>query len=137
MTYKENVYAEVVSKNDGSPVAVNFNPDAFSDLDGLFKENLADRLEAGIVRHNEEAAKTIAFHEFGHIVFNRSKLKDKDIRLLRVFDRAIESGDIDSVSEYAMIKPHGGEFFAEAFAMWKNGGYLPKYIVNLIKEVMG
>ena len=139
-SFKTGIPASANSASDGTPLRISFNPDAFSGLDGLFKENVADRLEAGIVRHNaipsaEEAAKTIAFHEFGHIVFNRSKLKDKDIRLLRIFDRAIATGDIDSVSEYAKLKPHGREFFAEAFAMWKNGEHLPDHIVRFVKEV--
>lgn len=142
VTYEKNVYAEVVSKNDGSPVSINFNPDVFENLDAAFKESVVDRLESGEIRMNAipsaaEAAKSIAFHEFGHVLFNQSKLKDKDVRLVEAFHRAQDSGDIRSISEYADFKPSGREFFAEAFAMLKNGEYLPDYVVNLIKEVLG
>lgn len=140
-TFNAGVPASATSAPDGTPLRISFNPDEFSDLDGLFKKSVADRLEAGIVRHNaipsaEEAAKSIAFHEFGHLLFNQSRLKDKEVRLVEVFRQAKDSGDIDSISVYAKAKPAGQEFFSEAFAMWKNGEYLPDYIVNLIKEVL-
>lgn len=140
-TYRTGVSASVTSSPDGEPLHISFNPDEFADLDGLFKTSVSDRLEAGAVRHNAipsaaETAKTIAFHEFGHIVFNQSRLKDKDIRLVRTYHRAIENGDIDSISEYAKHSKNGSEFFAEVFAMWKNGEYLPDYIITLIKEVV-
>ena len=139
--YEAGVPASVTSAPDGTTVRMSFNPDEFADLDGLFKSNVANRLEAGVVRHNaipsaEEAAKSIAFHEFGHVVFNQSKLKDKELRLLDAFFRAEDAGDIDSISEYALSKPDGSEFFAEAFAMKANGEFLPDYILKLINEVM-
>lgn len=140
-TYDKDTYAKVISSPDGSPLAMAFNPDEFQRLEETFQHNVTDRLAAGKVRYSAipsaaEAAKSIALHEFGHITFNAAKLKDKDIKLLRVYQRAVESGDIDAVSEYARRKKHGREFFAEVFAMWKNGEHLPDYIVNLIKEVL-
>ena len=140
-SYKDGVSASVTSSPDGDPLHISFNPDEFADLDGLFKTSVSDRLEEGIVRHNAipsaaETAKSIAFHEFGHVVFNRSRLKDKELRLVRTYHRAIENGDIDAISIYAQAKPDGSEFFAEAFSMLKNGEYLPDYIIKLIKEVI-
>ena len=141
VTYKKNVYAEVVSDRVGNPGSINFNPDEFQRLDETFQHDVVDRLEAGKVRYSaipsaEEAAKSIAFHEFGHVVFNRSSLKDKEVRLVETYHMAISSGDIDSVSEYAKETKSGSEFFAEVFAMYKNGEYLPDYVLKLIKEIV-
>ena len=137
-----DVLATINSSKDGSTQSISFNPAVFGNLDAVFKSNVTDRLEAGIIRHNAipdaaEAAKSIAYHEFGHIVFNNSKLADKDVRLIHVYQRALASGHVDGISEYAKSKPRGTEFFAEAFTMWKNGEYLPGYIVKLLKEVLG
>ena len=141
VTYKKNVYAEVVSDRVGNPGSINFNPDEFQRLEETFQHDVVDRLEAGKVRYSaipsaEEAAKSIAFHEFGHVVFNRSSLKDKEVRLVETYHMAISSGDIDSVSEYAKETKSGSEFFAEVFAMYKNGEYLPDYVLKLIKEIV-
>ena len=139
--YDEGVPARVTSSPDGSPATLAFNPDEFSHLDEFFKENVSKRLATGVIRYNaipsaNETGKTIALHDFGHIFFNTSKLKHKDLRRLHVYQRAVESGDIDAISEYAKFTPSGSEFFPEAFAMWKNGEFLPDYIVKLIKEVL-
>jgi|LSQX01.3.fsa_nt_gb SPP1 gp7 family putative phage head morphogenesis protein len=141
-TDNPDILSSITSSQDGSTLSISFNPMAFGNLDAVFKANVTDRLEAGIVRHNAipdaaETAKSIAYHEFGHIILNKSKLADKEIRLLHVYQRAIDSGDINSISEYAYHSPTGREFFAEVFTMWKNGEYLPDYIVKLIKEVLG
>lgn len=140
-TYETGVPSTVTSAPDGTPVRISFNPDAFSRLDEVFAKNVSGRLEAGIIRHNAipsaaEAGKCIALHEFGHVVFNTARIKDKRLRLLDVFHRACDSGDIDAISEYARFKPSGSEFFAESFTMWKNGEYLPDYVVKFIMEVL-
>lgn len=139
--YEKNVLAGVLSNSKGQPKKLVFNPSEFQRIDDVFKENVTKRLEAGLIRHNafpsaEETPKSIGHHETGHIVFNTSKLVDKDTKLRALFNRAYDSGDINAISECAKSKAHGREFFAEAFTMWKNREYLPSYILQFIKEVI-
>lgn len=65
---------------------------------------------------------------------NESKFQNRFSSLDRVYQRAVNSGDIAAISDYAASSPE--EFFAEAFTMWRNGEYLPGYIVKLIKEIV-
>ena len=73
-------------------------------------------------------------HEFGHAVFNRSKLPGKAQQLNELFNQAKQSGDLERISGYAATAP--GEFFAEIFAMFHRGDTLPSYMREFITEVM-
>jgi len=72
-------------------------------------------------------------HEFGHAVFNQSKLKNKVDLANAVYRRVNMNREWDMLSKYA--EKNGRELFAEAFAMHQRGDILPKHIVDFIKEV--
>lgn len=73
-------------------------------------------------------------HEFGHAVFNRSKLPEKAQQLNELFNQAKQSGDLKRISGYAATAP--SEFFAEIFAMFRRGDTLPSYMREFVTEVM-
>jgi len=111
--------------------------------------NLAEELRKGVVQPMErgerrfhavpkDATEGVMFqhtidHEFGHAVFNQSKLKKKVDLANAVYRRVNLNRDWDIFSEYA--ERNEREFFAEAFAMYQRGDILPKYVSDFIKEV--
>lgn len=69
-------------------------------------------------------------HEIGHMVFNKSKLKNKEKLLKKIW----EETDTDSISIRA--NAHEREFFAEAFAIYEKGGILNNEVKNFIEQVL-
>lgn len=90
-------------------------------------------------------------HEFGHILadqffghvngvsanpnYNTNPLlKETVAKVQNVFEKAITSGDIYKISEYASNNSY--EFFAECFTMREYGESLPDYIEDMMNEVL-
>ena len=92
-------------------------------------------------------------HEYGHILSDQriglgngdrviasydnnknadySRLRDK---VKATYNKAIQNGDIFNISKYA--EKNEKEFFSEVFAMREMGEELPKYITDMISEVL-
>ena len=92
-------------------------------------------------------------HEYGHILADqriglingnkaiRSYDRSKDIiyaqareKVKATYDMAVKTGDIFNVSRYA--DKNEREFFSETFAMYDLGEPLPKYIEDMLMEVL-
>ncbi len=82
----------------------------------------------------ENFLRHVVDHEFGHAVFNRSVLTNKESLLRGIFETAMDSGDYKAVSDYAATNYR--EFFAESFAMFRRGDTLPAYMKDFIEKVM-
>ncbi len=92
-------------------------------------------------------------HEYGHILSDQciglgngnrvipsydknkdavySRLRDK---VKATYNRAIQNGDIFNISKHA--ETNEKEFFSKVFAMREMGDALPKYITDMISEVL-
>jgi len=85
-------------------------------------------------------------HEYGHILSAQriglkkgSNANDAKYKMLRhkvadTFEKAKTNGDIFNISKYA--EKNEREFFSEAFAMYDLGEDLPKYIIDMLTEVL-
>jgi hypothetical protein len=99
----------------------------------------------------DDKVKVSVIHEYGHIIADQyfGQINDKmanpnyttnpKIREMRqkwdnVFQKAIDTGDIYSLSRYGRSNSH--EFFAESFAAREMGEKLPDYVESLMKEVL-
>ena len=69
-------------------------------------------------------------HEIGHMVFNKSKLENKEELLREIWKKT----EANSISQRAASKER--EFFAEAFAIYEKGGILNAAVKNFIEEVL-
>lgn len=95
--------------------------------------------------------KTI-IHEYGHVIadqyigqFNKARangfyyskpIQDANRKVYEVFIRAKAYGDVYSISQYASSSVE--EFFAEVFVMYnEEKEKLPKYIIEMVEEVLG
>lgn len=107
----------------------------------------------GVHSEYEDHVKCVLTHEYGHILSDQyfgminkeranpnystpwdARLRDMDQRWKDAYARAKKDGDIYDISQYASTKP--SEFFAECFAKREMGGKLPKYIEDLMAEVL-
>ena len=99
----------------------------------------------------DDKVKVSVIHEYGHIIADQyfGQINDKSanpnyktnpkLREMRqkwdnVFQKAIDTGDIHSLSRYGRSNSH--EFFAESFAAREMGEKLPDYVESLMKEVL-
>lgn len=99
----------------------------------------------------ENKVEVSVIHEYGHIIADQyfGQINDKSanpnyktnpkLREMRqkwdnVFQKAIDTGDIYSLSKYGRSNSH--EFFAECFAAREMGEKLPDYVESLMKEVL-
>lgn len=92
-------------------------------------------------------------HEYGHVladqhigltngniaitsydVGNEARYKQARETVKAAYDRAVKTGDIFNISKYA--ENNEREFFAETFAMYDFGEQLPKYITDMLTEVL-
>ena len=69
-------------------------------------------------------------HEIGHMIFNRSKLKNKEALLVKLWEKTNTS----SISRRAHA--HEREFFAESFALYERGVILDDDVRIFIEEVL-
>jgi predicted SprT family Zn-dependent metalloprotease len=121
--------------------SIGFNPKEMADLKGIFSRTVTKKLENKQVRWlaiRDEAStlKHVIDHEVGHAIFHLSKSPTKSASLRDAYKKAISSGDISQISDYAKTDRKGGEFFAETFAMYERGDKLPDYVLSMIKEVL-
>lgn len=113
------------------------------------RKTLYDRW--GVQSKYEDHVKAVVTHEYGHILSDQYfgmingeranpnislnwSIKGMNDRWKEVYNKALESGDIFKISEYASKNVR--EFFAECFAMREMGDTLPDYIETLMKEVL-
>ena len=91
----------------------------------------------------------IITHEYGHIIADQywgminggyaksgfiSTNQPQKTKLMQVFGEAKRSGDIFKLSKYGATNEH--EFFAEAFTAREFGEPLPKYILDIVEEIL-
>lgn len=118
--------------NPGQWEAIIKNPEQFFyDIVSYF-EKIGD-IRFLAVDKPENILQHVVDHEFGHAIFNRSKLKNKEMLLHSLFEKEKKSGMINKISQYAADKDR--EFFAEIFAMYQRGDKLPEEYIKFITEV--
>lgn len=135
----ENAIASMTANN----VAIGINRRIWREISQhpqrMFDQNVTMQKEHNGIRYlavdkPENFLRHVVDHEFGHAVYNRSNLANKDALVQRIFESSTKNGTINLISGYA--KERGSEFFAESFAMYRRGDKLPKEITGMIKEVM-
>jgi len=72
-------------------------------------------------------------HEFGHVLYNKSRIAGKKFDAGSIHTAMKVSGEISGISAYAAENER--EMFAEAFAMYERGDIIPPKLLKLIKEV--
>lgn len=105
----------------------------------------------GVHASYDDHVKVTIIHEYGHMLSDRYfgminkergnpnmatnwSIRKMGERWIETYKKALSSGDIYNISEYASTNKN--EFFAECFAAREMGEKLPDYIEDLMREVL-